>query len=223
MDRQKQEDMNPIRVMLVDDHVLVRSGIRALLENMQGIKVVGEAGDGREALDRIAGCAPDLVLMDNTLRGLNGLEVTARLTKLYPQARVLILAMDAHEDHIWRALQCGAAGYVAMRADRNELEMALRIVAGGGTYLSAAVPQQVRRDSVRIPNRDYDTLDRLTSRQREILQLVAEGQTTQGIAERLCLSNKTVETHRAQMMKRLGIHDIAGLVRYAIRTGVIAA
>ncbi|HZT43069.1 MAG TPA: response regulator transcription factor [Chthonomonadaceae bacterium] len=213
--------MNAIRVMLVDDHVLVRSGIRALLENMEGIEVVAEASDGREALDQVARDAPSLILMDIVMSGLNGLEVTARLTRLYPYIRVLVLSMYTNEEYVWRALQSGAAGYVAKGADITELEMAIRIVAAGGTYLSAAVPHHILRDYIRNANQDLGTLNRLTPRQREILQLVAEGHTTQYIAQRLCLSIKTVETHRSHMMSRLGIHDIAGLVRYAIRAGVI--
>ncbi|HLV80059.1 MAG TPA: response regulator transcription factor [Chthonomonadaceae bacterium] len=213
--------MPAIRILLVDDHALVRAGIRALLESLPDITVVAETGKGQDALRQAARFTPDLILLDLILPGWNGLEVTARLTRQYPQIRVLLLSMYTNEEYVWQALKSGAGGYVAKGADIADLEMAVRVVAAGGWYLSSGVPQHILRDYLRHPRQRDSPLERLTSRQREVLRMVAEGHTTQDIARSLCLSAKTVEGHRTHMMKRLGIHDIPGLVRYALRSGVI--
>ena len=214
--------MNPIRVLLADDHTLVRAGIRGLLEKMAGIQVVAETGDGREALRLIEATQPDVVLMDITMPGLNGLEAAARVTKYFPKVRVIMLSVHANEEYVWQALRGGAAGYLVKDAGPAELELAVTAIARGEMYLSPAVSKHVVQDYIRRVAGETSTLDLLTPRQREILQMIAEGNTTKEVAERLNVSVKTVETHRAQLMERLDIHDVAGLVRYAIRVGLVS-
>jgi DNA-binding NarL/FixJ family response regulator len=213
--------MPSIRVLLADDHALVRAGFRALAQNLAGVEVVAEAADGRDALALIKTCQPDIVLMDISMTGLNGLEATARVVKEFPQVRVIILSAHSSEEYVCQALRAGAAGYLLKDAAIAELELALRAVARGETYLSPAVSKHVISDYVRRVGGEAGSLDLLTPRQREILQLIAEGKTTKEIAGLLHLSVKTVETHRTQLMDRLDIHDIAGLVRFAIRVGLI--
>lgn len=221
--------MNPIRVLLADDHTLVRGGIRALLRDLPRVEVIAEANDGREALSLIQSHQPDIVLMDIAMSGMNGLEATNRIHHEFPQVRVIILSMHQNEEYVLQALRAGASGYLLKDAGLAELDIALHAVARGETYLSPPVSRHVISDYVRrvgIDDVQDDTavqspLDRLTDRQREILQLIAEGQTTQQIAHRLSIGVKTVETHRMQLMERLDIHDIAGLVRFAIKTGLI--
>ncbi len=218
--------MKDIRVLLADDHALVRAGIRALLESLEGIQVIAEADDGREALHLVEVHRPDLVLMDIAMSGLNGLEAAKRINRDYPETRVIILSMHANEEYVLQSLRAGASGYLLKDAGTAELEIAIKAVANGETYLSPPVSKHVISDYVRrISGGEQEvtsTLDRLTLRQREILQLIAEGQTTQEIARLLNIGVKTVETHRMQLMERLDIHDVAGLVRYAIRVGLIS-
>jgi DNA-binding NarL/FixJ family response regulator len=211
----------PIRILLAEDHALVRAGLRSLLEGMSGVEVVGEAGDGREAIELIAKLLPDVVLMDITMPGLNGLHTTVRTRTEYPSVRVIMLSMHDNEEYVWQALNAGAAGYLLKGADPTELSLAIRSVAQGGSYLSPAVSRHVVNDFVRRVGTDRSSLDRLTPRQLEIVQLIAESHTNQEIAHELDISLKTVETHRAQLMGRLDIHDVPGLVRYAIRMGLV--
>jgi DNA-binding NarL/FixJ family response regulator len=207
----------------VDDHALVRAGFRSLLEGIEGVLVVGEAGDGHEALRLVAEGKPDVVFLDVGLPGLNGLEVAARVAKDHAHARVVILSMHATEEYVLRALQAGAAGYMLKDARVSELELALHAVVRGETYLSPAISKRVVEDYVKRTSAGAPSaVAALTARQREILQLIAEGRSTREIAARLHLSVKTVETHRAQIMDRLGIRDVAGLTRYAIRIGLIS-
>lgn len=214
--------MSSIRVLLAEDHTLVRAGIRALLEGLPGVQVVAEAGDGREALQLVAAHRPDLVLMDIAMAGLNGLEATGRIVKEFPQVRVIILSMHANEEYVLQALRAGAVGYLLKDAGTAELELAVRAAARGEVYLSPAVSRHVVADYVRRAGSERTLLDQLTPRQREILQLIAEGRTTKEIANILQVSVKTVETHRGQLMDRLDIHDVAGLVRFAIRVGLVS-
>jgi DNA-binding NarL/FixJ family response regulator len=212
-----------IRVMLADDHALFRAGIRSLLLAIEGVEIVGEARDGHEALRMVAERAPDVLLLDVALPKLNGIEVAERLRDK-PGTRVLILSMFANEEYVLRSLRAGAAGYLLKDSSTGELEAALRSVADGGSYLSPAVSGHVLAAYVRrVGEGGAPAEPTLTPRQREVLQLIAEGHGTKEIAARLCLSVKTVETHRAQLMERLGIHDVAGLVRYAIRAGIVSA
>ena len=214
--------MKSIRVLLADDHTLVRAGIRGLVANLPDVEVVGEAGDGQEALRLAETLHPDVVLLDIGMPGLNGLEVAARLTKLDPLIRVVILSMHISEEYVLQALRAGAAGYLLKGSAVAELEVAIRAVVRGDTYLSPAVSKRVVDDYVSRTGGAADPLAALTPRQREILQLVAEGHTNKDIAHRLGLSYRTVETHRNQLMKRLGISDLTGLVRFAVRVGLIA-
>jgi DNA-binding NarL/FixJ family response regulator len=214
--------VSAIRIVLADDHALVRAGVRSLLASIAGVEVVAEARDGHEVIALVEKWRPRLVLMDIAMPGLNGLEATARLSKSHPETAVIILSMHAAEEYALQALRAGAAGYLLKDADRSELELAIGAVARGQTYLSPAMSKHLVTDYRRRLAEQPDPLDRLTPRHREVLQLLAEGQTTKDIAARLKLSVKTVETHRAQLMDRLDIHDLAGLVRFAIRVGLVA-
>lgn len=213
--------MTPIRVLLADDHTLVRAGVRGLLQGLQGIEVVGEAGDGHEALRLVEALRPDVVLLDVGMPGLNGLEVAGRLATLDPSIRVIILSMHTSEEYVLRALRAGCAGYLLKASAVAELEVAVRAVVRGETYLSPAVSKRVVDDYVSRTGGAVDPLEALTPRQREILQLAAEGHSSKEIAERLGLSYRTVEAHRSQLMERIGVHDLAGLVRFALRVGLI--
>lgn len=211
-----------IRVILADDHTLVRAGIRALLEQLPQVEVVGEAGDGREALMLVKQLRPEVLLLDITMPGLNGLEVAARITKDYSGVRVIILSMHDSEEYYWRALKAGAAGYLLKRAARAELEDALQQVMRGEIYLSREISARLVK---KFPGQGIAgrkcSFEQLTGRQREILQLIAEGQNTKTIGDILKVSPKTVEYHRMKLMTRLNLYDIPGLVRYALRVGLI--
>ena len=216
--------MKPIRILLADDHTLVRAGIRSLLEQAPNVEVVAEANDGRDALRLIHEHQPDIVFMDVTMQGLNGLDATAQITKTCPGVQVIMLSMHKNEEYVSQALRVGAAGYLLKDAATTELELAVQAVARGETYLSPAVSKHVVDRYLQRVNNTTERASgptRLTVRQREILQLIAEGHTTKQIAGLLHLSTKTVETHRSQLMDRLGIRHIAGLVRYAVRVGLV--
>jgi DNA-binding NarL/FixJ family response regulator len=210
-----------IRILLADDHALVRAGLRALIKEMPGIEVVGEAEDGAEALRLIGELHPDVALVDISMPSLNGLEVAARASSNHPRTRVVMLSMHAFEEYVHRALVAGAAGYLLKNADKGELEQALRCVARGQNWLSPSISKSVVDALVRGEKPAGGPFEILSPRQREILQLIAEGRSTKEIAQHLDLSVKTVETHRTELMERLGIHGVAGLVRYAIRTGLV--
>jgi DNA-binding NarL/FixJ family response regulator len=209
------------RILLVDDHALVRAGIRALLHGLEGVEVVGEASNGREALALARSCRPQVVLMDISMTEMNGLEAAARMVKDFPDVRVVMLSGHANEEYVCQALRAGASGYILKDAGAAELEIAVRAVARGETYLSPAVSKHVIAEYMRRVGGESGSLELLTARQREILQLIAEGRTTKEMASLLHVSVKTVETHRMQLMDRLNIHDIAGLVRYAVRAGIV--
>jgi DNA-binding NarL/FixJ family response regulator len=211
--------MTAIRLLLADDHTLVRAGIRALLQRLPGVEVVAEAGDGREALRLIEDHQPDVVLTDVSMPGMNGLELVAQASRRWPAVRVLVLSMHGSSEYVLQALRAGAAGYLLKDAATAELEAAVQAVARGETYLSPAVSRHVVAGYVR----QAEGGDPLTPRQREILRCIAEGKTTKEIARLLNISVKTVETHRTQLMDRLDIHDVAGLVRYALRCGLLPA
>jgi DNA-binding NarL/FixJ family response regulator len=210
----------PLRVLLAEDHALVRAGFHALLQNLPGVLVVAEAGDGQEALQQIEAHRPDLVLLDITMPRLSGIEVAARTTKLFPHMRVIILSMHANEEYVWEALHAGALGYLLKDANIDELKLALAAVTRGEPYLSAAVSKYVIAGYVR--RGESNQIDLLTPRQREILRLIAEGHTTHDIAVMLQISDKTVETHRSQLMRRLSLRDVTSVVRFAIRHGLVA-
>jgi DNA-binding NarL/FixJ family response regulator len=191
------------------------------LKDLPNIEIVGEAADGREALRMTEELHPDVVLMDISMAGMNGLEATSRISKEFAATKVIILSMHANEEYVLRALRAGASGYLPKDAAASELEIAIHAVARGETYLSPAVSKHVVGDYLRRVADERSPLEQLTPRQRETLQLIAEGQTTKEIAQTLQVSVKTVETHRAQLMERLDIHDIAGLVRYAMQMGLV--
>jgi DNA-binding NarL/FixJ family response regulator len=222
-----------MRVLLADDHALVRAGIRALLTGLPDVDSVIEAGDGQEALSLLRELRPDVALVDIAMPGLNGLELAARVMREAPQTRLVILSMHGTPGHVAQALRAGVCGYLLKDSAADELPVLLRAVMRGETYLSPTISKQVvdgylgRTSSPATGGAagapDASGLDVLTSRQREILQLVAEGKSTKEVAQLLDLSAKTVETHRAQIMDRLGIRDLAGLVRYAVRTGLVSS
>jgi DNA-binding NarL/FixJ family response regulator len=212
--------MKPIRILIADDHELMRAGIRSLLQKVSDVEVVAEAGDGREALRLIEEHRPDVVVMDIMMPELNGLEATARVAGRFPGIRVLILSMNAAQEFVLTSLQAGAAGYLLKNSSPAELEQAIRAVAGGEIYLSPAIAKHVVEACLQ-KNGPTSTLAKLAPRQREVLQLIAEGHTTKSIAKKLGISVKTAESYRAELMEKLDIHDIAGLTRYAIRLGVI--
>lgn len=214
--------MNPIRILLCDDHLLIRASLKSLIGEFPSIQVVGEAGDGREALEHAGKLQPHVVLMDIAMPGLNGLEATRRLVKDYPQVRVVMLSMHADESHVLQALRAGASGYVLKGSAPRELEMAIEAVARGEIFLSPAISKHVIDVYLNRAEGQTNSLDLLTPRQREILQLIAEGKSSKQIAQLLDASVKTIESHRASLMERLDIHDVAGLVRYAIRHGLVS-
>ena len=222
-----------IRVLLADDHALVRAGIHSLLQGMREVQVVGEASSGEEAIDLADRQRPDVVLMDIAMKGITGLEAAARMRERYPEVRVVILSMHSGEEYVLQALRnfselfqklealrAGAVGYLLKDAATGELELALRSVMRGESWLSPSVSRQVVEGYMHRTGGETAP-EVLTARQREVLKLVAGGKSTKEIAFLLNLSVKTVETHRAQIMERLGIRDVAGLVRYALRTGLV--
>jgi DNA-binding NarL/FixJ family response regulator len=217
--------MRPIRILLADDHALVRAGIRALVQKVEGLEVVGEASNGREAFRLVRSVEPDVVLMDVAMPELNGLDAIPRILQHDPKIAVIILSMHATREYVLRALQAGAAGYVLKNAAVDELETAIRTVARGDKYLTPAISEQLIGGITNAKGEPAGGAavapESLTQRQREILQLIAEGRTTREIAALLHISVKTVETHRMMLMDRLNLHDVAGLVRYAIRVGLV--
>ncbi|MBP6504694.1 MAG: response regulator transcription factor [Rhodoferax sp.] len=214
--------MTPVRVVLADDHVLLRAGLRKLVEAVDGVTVVGEANDGLSLLALAQELQPDLVMMDISMPVLNGLEAAARLAKSMPRTKVLMLSMHQSEEYVRQALRFGASAYLLKDAAPVELELAIRAVLRGETYLSPAVSRSVVSDYVQRLRDEPASGTGLTPRQTEVLQLIAAGLSTKEIARRLDLSVKTVETHRTQLMKQLDIHEIAGLVRYALRIGLVS-
>lgn len=198
----------------------MRAGIRALLEKEPGVEVLDEAKNGPQALELARKHRPDLLLIDIAMPELNGLEVVRRLTDEVPEVRCIILSMHADEEHVWQALQAGAAGYLVKGGSLVELELAVKAVASGEKYLSPVVSGPVIKEYVRRTGQQV-SFNILTPRKREILKMIAEGKTTKQIALVLGISSKTVESHRAQMMKQLGVQDIASLVKHALRLGLV--
>lgn len=215
--------MTATRVVLADDHTLVRAGLRKLLESIADVTVVGEANDGQAVMELVQELHPDLVLLDIAMPGLNGLEVSARLTKAWPQLRVVILSMHQNEEYVRQALRGGAVGYLLKDAAPVELALTIQAVMRGETYLSPSVSKGVVSDYVQRLRGEDRPGTGLTPRQTEVLQLIAEGHSSKEIARRLGLSLKTVDTHRSQLMKHLDIHEVAGLVRFAMRIGLVSA
>jgi DNA-binding NarL/FixJ family response regulator len=214
--------MKNIRILLADDHVLFRAGLRGLLKDMAQFEVIAEASDGREALELMEELRPDVVLMDISMKDANGIEATARAAGKVPKTKVIILSMNSNPELVVHALHSGAAGYVLKNVSPQELELAVRAVARGETYLCSAISRHVVEGCLAWGKNESSSRARLTSRQREVLQLIAEGNTTKIIAKKLGISVKTAESYRSELMAALKIHDVAGLTRYAIRTGVVS-
>jgi DNA-binding NarL/FixJ family response regulator len=212
-----------VRILLADDHGLLRAGLRLLLQSMEGFDVVGEAADGREAIALAQKLRPDVVLMDHMMPELNGLDATARIATAGNGPNVVILSMSANEDSVLAALRAGAVGYLLKNVRPVELEMAVRAASRGETYFCSEVSRHLVDRVVSRTKAADGSWELLTPRQREVLQLVAEGHTSKEIARRLDISARTAETHRTQLMDALDIHDVAGLVRYAIRKGLVSA
>ncbi len=214
--------MKTISVILADDHTLVRAGIRALLEKLPEVRVVGEASDGREVLNLVKTQRPDVVLMDIGMPGLNGLEATTRLAREFPEVRVVILSMHHNDEYVWQALKVGASGYLLKKSATTELQSALQRVIRKEVYLSREISARLlKKFTLPEITRARSPAEQLTDRQREVLQLIAEGQNTKSIAGILNVSPKTVEYHRKQLMTTLDLHDIPGLVRFALRSGLV--
>jgi DNA-binding NarL/FixJ family response regulator len=205
-----------IRVVLADDHILVRQGVRALLER-EGIIVVGEASDGQEAQRLVQHEDPDAAVMDISMPMFNGLDAALSLSRTSPRTKLILLTRHNEQQYVAEALRCGVRGYVLKDQAANDLVRAIREVCSGQVYLSPGVSRAVV-EAYATPDRPKDTL---SARERQVLQLIAEGKTTKDIAALIHVSAKTVETHRARLMQKLGIHEIAGLVRYAIRKGLV--
>lgn len=212
--------MKTIRVLIADDHALVRAGIRALVEKIKDVVVVGEAGKGSEALELVKKLKPNLMLLDLTMPDGGGFEVLAHVKKQFPEIRIIVLTVHEAGEYAIRALREGAAGFLPKSAASTELEQAIQTVIGGEVYIS---PEMSRKTMLEVGKgtTKRELLETLSPRQREVLRLIALGRTTKQIAQELGISVKTVETHRAQLMERLGIRDVAGLVRYAILVGLI--
>lgn len=210
--------MSEVRVLLADDHALVRAGVRAMLEAIEEVSVVGEASDGREAVALAREHRPDIAVLDISMRGLNGIDAGRQIKADRPETRVLILSMHASGEFVQRAMRSGVSGYLVKDSAPHELGSAIQALLRGETYLSPRVSSQLAsaHDETAVDVREL-SLEGLTARQREVLQLLAEGRSTRSTALLLDLSVKTVEAHRASLMDRLGIHDLAGLVIYAVR------
>ena len=207
----------PIRVLVSDQHTLVRAGIRALLERIEAVEVA-EAAHSQETLTSIKEFNPDIVLLDVPTAGLSGLELLKEIVEKFPRVRVIVVTQHENEEQAVQALRWGAAGLISKSAPTIELELAIKAVARGESYLASELSKQAVLKYLEDPRA---FLSELTARQGEVLKMVAKGHSTKEIARRLDISVKTVETHRAQIMERLNIHDIAGLVRYALRVGLV--
>ena len=211
------------RILLADDHALVRAGFCSLLEKIPFVEVIAEAEEGREAVELTRKHRPDIALIDIAMPKLNGLEAVARITKESSNTRVIVLSMYANPEYVVQAMRAGAHGYLIKEDAVSQLKAAIKVVASGELYFSPRISKDFIKNYLERVDAEYDPLGQLTSRQREILQLIAEGKNTKEIASDLDVSIKTVEAHRLQLMGRLNIHDIPGLVRYAIRNGLVSA
>lgn len=211
-----------VRIVLADDHHVVRDGLRALLEAERDFEVVGEAGDGLEAVKEVEELRPDVLILDLMMPGLNGLEVVRQLARRCASTRVLVLSMHANEVYVLQALRNGASGYLPKESRGTELVQAIREVVAGRRYLSAPLSQRAIEAYVKADgDEDIDPYETLTTREREVLQLASEGNTNAGIAERLSISPRTVEVHRANLMRKVGLASQADLVLYAAWKGII--
>ncbi len=214
-----------IRVLLVDDHAILREGVHALLSRESDLTVVGEAGDGQEALELVPRLRPDVVIMDIVMPRMNGLEATKRIRERYPDVRVLILSMYDDHEYVVEIIQAGASGYVLKRVVTEDLVRAIHAVHAGDSFLYPPIAAKLVGDYLRVTKGEQAAAnvfgEALTAREREVLKLIADGNSNQEIARQLGLSRKTVDSHRANAMRKLDLHDVTGVVKYAIRTGMI--
>jgi DNA-binding NarL/FixJ family response regulator len=218
----RRPGLGSIRVLIADDHTVLRDTLRLLLEMNGEVEVVGEASDGRQAIDLAEQLKPDVVLMDTAMPGLNGIEATAQIRKHLPRTKVLVLSGYGHEDQVRAALRAGASGYVLKSSSSDELLLAIRTVNQSNTYLSQSLAEGDRlRSYLLAPENRGGKEAALSAREREVLQLIAEGYTNRAIAERLFISVKTVEAHKEHIVQKLGVRGSAELIRYAIRKGLI--
>jgi two-component system, NarL family, response regulator NreC len=216
--------MSKTRVLLADDHTIVRQGLRALLDSQEDLEVVGEAEDGRQAFEKTKELVPDVVVIDITMPNLNGIEATRQIKKLLPEVKVLVLTVHINEEYIYQVLQAGASGYLLKESAVSDLVSAINVAKKGEIFLSPSISKIIVKDYMKHAegeSGDFDSLDILTSREREVLQLIAEGRTNKETARLLKLSVKTVDVHRSHIMGKLNIHDITGLVKYSIKKGLI--
>ena len=213
-----------MRVLIADDHAIVREGLRSLLEVQSDIEVVGEARDGREVLTMAKGLRPDIILMDITMPGMNGLEATRLIRQEDPNVKILVLTMHEGDEYFFKLLDAGASGYLVKGCSSAELVSALRAVQQGDVFLYPTMTKKLLSDYLQRGKAGggKESTDGLTNREREVLKYVADGHTNQDIAQELVLSVATVQTHRANIMAKLGLHNSAGLVKYAIRRGFIS-
>jgi two-component system response regulator NreC len=216
------DPMNKIRVLIADDHTIVREGVRLLLDAQPDINVVGEAADGNQALSLARSLSPDIVLLDIGMPLMNGLEATRALKAELPKINILILTMHEGEDYFFRILAAGASGYVLKGAGSSELLNAIRAVYQGGVYLYPTMAKKLMSDYIKNQQAGAET-DPLTPRERQVLKLIAEGRTNREIAEELVLSLNTVQTHRLHLMEKLNLHNRSELIKYALRRGLIDA
>ncbi len=214
--------LKKIRVLLAEDHTIVRQGLSALLRSEPDMEVAGEASDGLEAIEMAKKLIPDVVLMDIAMRNLNGLEATRKIKKLFPHMKVLVLTMYENEEWIFQILKAGASGYLIKDSAMTDLTSAIRAIHQGDSYLSPSISKKVIDEYIRKAEMGEENSvdDLLSNREREILQLIAEGHSGPKIASFLCISKKTVEAHKTHIMEKLNIRDKVGLIKYAIRTGL---
>jgi len=215
--------MSSISVLLAEDHTILRKGLCSLLENEYGIEVVGEAGNGREAIEKAEKLKPDIVVLDISLPLLNGIEVTKQLRKNLPEIKILILTMHTSDEFVFEVLNAGAKGYIIKKAAPDELVSAIHAISLGKSYFSPEISKMLIERKIETGQMQDGSITYkiLTEREREVLQLVAEGHSSREIAEMLFLSIKTVENHRANIMEKLGLHNLTELIKYAISKGII--
>lgn len=215
--------MKKVRLLVADDHKIFRQGIKKLLEEEPDLQVVGEAADGREVVKKAAELKPDIILMDIAMANLNGLEATKQIKKVLPESRIIMLTMHKNEEYVLQSFQAGASGYILKEGAVEELVSAIRSIHADKSFLSPTVSKTLVDAYLRKmeTGKTETPFDLLTDREREVLQLIAEGFTNREVAKQLYISVKTVEAHRAHIMQKLNIHDIAKLVKYAIQKGLV--
>jgi two-component system response regulator NreC len=217
--------MNPIRILLADDHTVIRRGLRALLERQNGFAVVAEAADGREAVETAAAVGPDVAVIDIGMPNLNGIEAARRITEKRPETAIVILSMHADESYVLRALKSGARGYLLKDSPEEDLINAIRAVHTGKAFFSPEISKMLAEDYMRQMRQRgvEDSYELLTPREREILQMLGEGNSNKEVATKLNLSLHTVETHRGNILEKLNLHSTAEMILYAVRKGIVAS